>query len=45
MINAIININKVIIRDVNLFSDVNDFFQEFVNMIMTSLINFFLRYD
>ena len=45
MINAIININKIIIRNVNLFLNVNDSFKEFVDIIMISLINFFLKYD
>jgi len=45
MINAAINMNKIIIRDVNLLSDVNKFFEEFVDMIMIFLIDLFSEYD
>ncbi len=39
------NMNKIIIRDVNLLSDVNKFFEEFVDMIMIFLIDLFSEYD
>jgi len=45
MINVMMNMNKIIIRDINLLSDVNEFFKEFVDMIMISLINLFSEYD
>jgi len=45
MINAAMNMNKIIIRDVNLLSDVNEFFEEFINMIMIFLIDLFSEYD
>ena len=45
MINTIMNINKIIIRDVNLSFNINDFFQEFIDITMISLIDFFLKYD
>ncbi len=45
MINAAINMNKIIIKDVNLLSDVNEFFEEFVDMIMIFLIDLFSEYD
>jgi len=45
MINAAMNMNKIIIRDVNLLSDVNEFFEEFVDMIMIFLIDLFSEYD
>ena len=45
MINAIMNMNEVIIRDVNLFFNVEEFLKKFVNMLITSLINFFFDYD
>ncbi len=45
MINAAMNMNKIIIRDIDLFSDVNEFFEEFVDMIMIFLINLFSEYD
>ncbi len=45
MINAAMNMNKIIIRDVNLLSDVNEFFKEFIDMIMIFLIYLFSEYD
>jgi alpha-glucuronidase len=45
MINAAMNINKVIIKNVNVSSDVNEFFKEFIKMIMISLINLFSEYN
>ena len=45
MINAIMNINEMIIRDVNLLFNVKKFLKEFTNMLITSLINFFFDYD
>ena len=45
MINAIINMNEVIIRDVNLSFNIKKFFKEFTDMLITSLINFFFDYD
>ena len=45
MINAIMNINKMIIRDINLFFNIKKFLKKFVNMLITSLINFFFDYD
>ena len=45
MINAIMNMNEMIIRDVNLPFNVEKFSKEFVNMLITSLIDFFSDYD
>jgi len=45
MINATMNMNKIIIRDINLLSDVNEFFKEFVEMIKIFLMNLFSEYD
>ena len=45
MINAIMNINEIIIRDVNLSFNVEKFSKEFVNMLITSFIDFFSDYD
>ena len=45
MINAIMNINEVIIRDVNLSLNIEKFSKEFANMLITSLIDFFFDYD
>ena len=39
------NMNKMIIRDVNLLFNVKRFSKKFVNMLITSLINFFFDYD
>ena len=45
MINAIMNMNKMIIRDVNLSFNVEKFLKQFVNMLITLLINFFSDYN
>ena len=45
MINAIMNINEIIICDVNLSFNIKKFLKKFINMLMTSLINFFSDYD
>jgi len=45
MINATMNMNKIIIKNVNLFSNVNEFFEEFINMIMIFLIDLFSKYN
>ena len=45
MINAIMNMNEIIIRDVNLSFNVEKFLKKFANMLITSLINFFSDYD
>ena len=45
MINAIMNMNEIIIRDVNLSFNIKKFSKKFVNMLITSLINFFFNYD
>ena len=45
MINAIMNMNEIIIRDVNLSLNVKKFSKEFADMLITSLINFFFDYD
>ena len=45
MINAIMNMNEIIIRDVNLLFNVEKFLKKFANMLITSLINFFSNYD
>ncbi len=45
MINAAMNMIKIIIKDVDLSSDVNEFFKEFIDMIMISLIDLFSEYD
>ena len=45
MINAIMNMNEMIIRDVNLSFNVKKFSKEFANMLIASLIDFFSDYD
>ena len=45
MINTIMNMNEIIIRDVNLSFNIEKFSKEFANMLITSLINFFSDYD
>ncbi len=45
MINAAMNMKKIIIRNINLLSNVNEFFKEFVDMIMIFLIDLFSEYD
>ena len=45
MINAIMNMNEMIIRDVNLLFNVKKFSKKFANMLITSLIDFFFDYD
>ena len=38
-------INKIIVKDANLFSSINKFTKEFVEMIIILLIDFFFEYD
>ena len=45
MINAIMNINEIIIRDVNLSFNVEKFLKKFINMLIASLIDFFFDYN
>ena len=45
MINVAMNMNEVIIRDVNLSSNVEDFSKEFAKMCVVFLIDFFFEYD
>jgi len=45
MINVMMSMNKIIIRNANLSSDVNEFFEEFTDMIMIFLINLFSEYN
>ena len=44
-INAVITINRVTIRKVNLFFQMNAFVEKFVDMQMIFLIDFFSKYD
>ena len=41
----IMSMNKVIIRNVNLSLNCENFMKDFVSMIMSSLLNFYADYD
>ena len=41
----IINMNKIIIRNMNLMSNYKDFIKDFANMIMLLLLDFYADYD
>ncbi len=43
--STIININRVIVRDANLSSFINEFSEEFAGYIIASLIDFFSNYN
>ena len=45
MINVAMNINEVIIRDVNLSLNIEEFSKEFAKMCIVFLIDFFFEYD
>ena len=45
MINAIMNMNEMIIRDVNLSFNIKKFLKKFANMLITLLIDFFFDYN
>ncbi len=45
LINITMKINRVIIRDANLPPSVNEFFKEFAEYIIASLIDFFSNYN
>ena len=45
LINVALKINEMIIRDVNLFSAVNDFSEQFVELMIKFLLNLFSDYD
>ena len=42
MINAIMNMNEMIIQNVNLFFNVEKFLKKLINMLIILLIDFFL---
>jgi hypothetical protein len=37
--------NRVIIRDANLFSAIDEFSEKFVDCVIVSLVNLFFEYD
>ncbi len=45
IINIIIKINKITIRDTNISFNVEEFAKEFIKIIIALLINFFLKYN
>ena len=44
-INIMTKINEVIFKDINLFFLINKFSKEFIKYIITSLIDFFFKYN
>ena len=45
LINTIIKINRVTVRDTNLSPSVNEFFEKFIGYIIAFLIDFFSDYN
>ena len=45
LVNITIKINRVIIRDANLPSSIDEFFEKFVRYVIAFLIDFFSDYD
>jgi hypothetical protein len=45
LINAIIEMNRVTVRDANLFSFIDEFFENFADCAVASLIDLFSEYD
>jgi hypothetical protein len=45
VINVVLEMNRITIRDANVSSAVNEFSEEFVDCVIVSLMNLFLEYD
>ncbi|KAF8846911.1 hypothetical protein BDZ45DRAFT_542073, partial [Acephala macrosclerotiorum] len=45
LINTTMKMNSITLKNVNIFSFVNEFFKEFIEYFYVSLINFFSKYD
>jgi hypothetical protein len=45
LINVALKMNKIIIRNINLLSSINEFFENFAKCVMTFLMNFLSKYD
>ena len=45
MVNAVMYINKVILKNINIFLNVKKFAEEFAGMTVQSLINLYSEYD
>jgi hypothetical protein len=45
LINVVLEMNRIIIQNANLFSAINEFFEEFVDCAIVSFVNLFSKYD
>jgi hypothetical protein len=45
VINVALKMNRVIIRDANLFSAIDEFSEKFADCVIVSLVNLFFEYD
>ena len=45
MINAIMYINKIIMKNINIFLNVKEFAEKFAEMTVQSLIDLYFKYD
>jgi hypothetical protein len=45
LINVVLKMNRVIIRNANSFSAINEFFEEFADCAVVSFVNLFFEYD
>jgi hypothetical protein len=45
LINAIIEMNRMTVKDANLFSSIDEFFENFTDCAIASLIDLFFEYD
>ncbi len=45
LINVVLKMNRIIIRDANLFSAIDEFSEKFADCVIVSLVNLFSEYD
>ena len=45
IMNAVIYINKIILKNINMFLNVEEFAEEFIRMIVQSLMNLYSEYN
>jgi hypothetical protein len=45
LINAIIKMNRITMKDANLLSSIDEFFENFADCAIASLIDLFFKYD
>ena len=45
MMNAVIYINKIILKNINIFLNVEEFAEEFTEMTVQSLMDLYFKYD